>query len=141
MDDMLKSFTKQGRKLKQRLRGKKNKPDKTGTDSAEERVDSSSSLLHPVPRIAAGGHDVAGSRTSTDERQAYSRDISPQPESVSVGGREEDVDKREVSKERSRPDADASAVEGGEPGREAERVRPSLSSPSTPPSTGEPESA
>jgi hypothetical protein len=127
---MLDSLTKHGRKVKQRLRGKKNKPDKTGANSAEERVDPSSSLLQPVPHIAAGGH---GSRTSTDERRIRSGDRSPQPESVSVVGREKGGDEKEVSEERSRPDPDAGIVEGSEPGREVERVWPSPSSPSIPP--------
>ena len=133
MDDMLDSLTKQGRKLKQRLRGKKNKPDKTGANTTEENINSSSSLLRPVAHIAAGGHDGAGSRTSANERQTHSRDGSPQPKSVSVGGREADVDEKEMSKGRSRPDADADFVEGSEPSREAERVHPD-------PPTGEPES-
>ena len=87
---MLDSLTKQGRKLKQRLKGKKNKPDKKGAKTAEENINSSGSLLRPVPHIAAGGHSGAGSRTSTDE-QAHSGDRSPQPKSVSIGGREQGV--------------------------------------------------
>ena len=138
-NDMLKSFTKHGRKLKQQLGGKKNKPDKTGVDNAEERVDSSSSLLQPVPHIAASGHGGEGSGTEAGERQADSRDRSPQPGSVSVGRRDDDVDEKEVSEGRSRPGPDVGVVEDSGPSREAERIRPSLSSPPIPP-TGEPES-
>ena len=137
---MLKSLTKRGRKLKQQLGGKKNKPDKAGANSAEDSINSSSSLLQPVPHIAAGGHSGVGSRTSVDERQAHSRDRSPQPESVSVGGREEDVDKKEANRG-SRPDPDAGVVEVSGPSREAERVYSSPPGPSIPPPTGEPESA
>ena len=141
MDDILDSLTKQGRKLKQRLRGRKNKPEKTGADNAEGRVDSSSSFLQSVPHISTGGHDGAGSRASTDERQAHSRDRSPQPESVSVGEREEEADdEKEVNKEHSPPDPDFGVVGDGEPVGEAERVHAPPSSPSTPPPTGEPES-
>ena len=140
-DDMLDSVTKHGRKLKQRLRGKKKEPDETGANNTEESIDSPSSLLQPVPPISTGGHGGAGSRTSTDDRQAHSRDGSPQPEPASVGGREEDGDKTEVSKGHSRPDSDADAVEDNGPSREAEQVHPSLSRPSIPPPTGKPESA
>ena len=55
MDNILDSFTRQGRKLKQRMKGKKNKSHKTGANTAVENVDSSSSLLRPDPRTAAGG--------------------------------------------------------------------------------------
>ena len=140
MDDMLDSLTKQGRKLKQRLRGKRNKPDRTGADNAEERVDSSSSLLRPAPHIVAGGHGGAGSRASADERRIDSGDRS-QPEPVSVEGRQGVGDEKEVSKERSRPDVDAGVVEGSGASQEAERAHPSSSDPSTPPPAGEPESA
>jgi hypothetical protein len=138
---MLDSLTKQGRKLKQRLRGKKNKPDKTGANTTEEMVDSPSSLLQSVPHIAAGSHGGAGGRTSKDEGRIHPGARSSQPESVSVVGREEDGDEKEVRKERSRPDPDAGVVEDIEPSREAERVHPSPSSPSIPPPTGQLESA
>ena len=138
---MLDSLTKQGRKFKQRLRGKKNKPDKTGVKTAEETIDSSSSHLQPVPHIAASGHSGAGSRANTDEQQTQSGNRSPQPEPVSVGGKEADVDESEVSEERSRPDPDANIVEASGPSLEAELVYPSLLGPSIPLPTGEPESA
>jgi hypothetical protein len=89
MDNFLDSVTRKGRKFKERLRGKKGKRDKTGANTAEESIDSSSSLLPPVPHIAAGGHDGEGSRASTDTRQVHPRDRSPQPESVPVGGRDD----------------------------------------------------
>ena len=128
---MLDSLTKQGRKLKQRLRGKRNKPDKTGGNTAEESAASS----RPVPHIVAGGQGGAGSRTSTDERRIDSGDRSPQPVSVSVGEKEADVDKHGVGKEPSRPDPDADVVEDS---GEAAGVYSSSSSASIPP-TGEPE--
>ena len=129
MDDMLDSITKKGRKFKQLMKGKKNKPDKTGVNTAKESIDSSGSLLRPVPHTAAGSHGGGGSRTSTDERDNHSRDRSPQPESVSVLEREAVADEKEASEGRSR-----------QGGREAEGVHPSLSSTSIP-HTGEPESA
>ena len=139
MDDMLDSLAKQGRKFRQRLRGKK-KPDKTGADNAEESVGPSSSLPQPAPHIAAGGHGGAGSRTSTNERQTRSGDKSPQPGSVSVGGMEEASDEKEVNKEHSPPDPDDGVVEDSGTSQEAERVHASPSSPPTPLPAGEPES-
>ena len=133
---MLDSIAKQGRKFKQQLRGKKNKPDKTGVDNAEERIDSSSSLPQPVPHIVAGGHGGAGSRISTNEQRIDSGDGSPQPEPVSIWRRQEDGGEKEVNRERSRPDPDSSG-----PGQEAEQAPSSSSDPSAPPPAREPRSA
>ena len=129
MDNVLDSLNKQGRKLKQRLKGKNDKPDKTGAGTAES-VDSPSSLLRPASHIAAGGHGGAGSGTNTNERQTRSRDRSPQPESVSVEEKGVVVDKEEANNGRLPQDSG-----------EAERVHPSLSSPLAPPPTGESKSA
>ena len=125
MDDILDSITKKGMKFKQLMKGKKNKPDKTGTNIAES-INSSGSPLQPTSHIVTGGHGEEGIRTSTDERENPSRDRFP--ESVAVGEREVVVDEKEANEGHSRQD-----------GRGAERVYLSLSSPSTPP-TGEPKS-
>ena len=138
---MPKLFDEWRGKLKQGLGRRKNKPDKKGTNNAEERVDSSSSLLQPVPHIVAGGHGGPGGRTSMDERRIDSGDRSPQLEPVSVEWRQEGGDGKEVSKERSRPDADASIMEDSGPSQEVEQVHPSSSDPLTPLPTGGPESA
>ena len=66
MDNFLDSVTRKGKKVKERLRGKKGKRDKSGANTAKEAVSSSSSLLRPVPQIVVGGHDGEGSRASTD---------------------------------------------------------------------------
>ena len=86
MDDIRSSFSKLKKDVKYRLRGKKHAPDKVGAGTAEERVDSSGSLLRPEPHSAASGNSGGGSRTSTDVQQAHSRDPSPQPKPIPAGG-------------------------------------------------------
>ena len=144
MDNIRNSVSRLKKDLKHRLRGKKDKSDRSGANAAGERIDSSGSLPQPEPRVAAGGHDGEGSRTSTDARQVRSRDRSPQPESVPAGGsdndgkkREVDVDGKEVSQSDSRLDPNPEFVVDSRPRREVERVHPSPSTPLIPP-TGEP---
>ena len=123
MDNFLDSVTRKGRKVKERLRGKKGKRDKTGVDTAEESISPSSSLLRPIPHISAGGHDGEGSRTSTDTQQVHSRGRSPQPESIPVRGREDnregrqaDADEKEVIQGPSCPEPTVETMVGGGPG-------------------------
>ena len=137
MDNFLDSVTRKGRKVKERLRGKKGKQDKTGANTAEESIDSSSSFLRPVPHIAAGGHDGEGSRASTDTRQVHSRDRSPQPEPVQVGGRDDngkgkevDAGKKEVGQGHSRQGPNVESAVGGRP--DLAETKPLSPSPSTP---------
>ena len=118
MDNFLDSVTRKGRKVKERLRGKKDKRDKTGANTAQE----SSSVLRPVPHIAVGGHDGERSGTNTDTRQVRSRGGSPQPGSVPArgrqddrDGREDDDDEKEVSQGHSRPEPNVETVVGGGP--------------------------
>ena len=134
MDNLLDSVTRKGRKLKERLRGKKDKRDKSGVNTAEESIDSSSSFLRP---IATGGHDGKGSGTSTDARQVHSGDRSPQPESVPAEGREDDgeereadADEKEASQGHSCPEPNVETVVGGGPCLTS--VGPPSSSPPTP---------
>ena len=137
MDNFLDSVTRTGRKVKDRLRGKKGKRDKTGANTADESIGSPSSLLQPVAHIAAGGHDGGESRASTDTRQVHSRDRSPQPESVLVGGRDDggerkgvDVGGKEVSQRHSGPDQDVEVdVKSGSNGEVAQVNPPSTSAP------------
>ena len=140
MDNILDSLSKKGKKLKDRLRGKKHKPDRTGANTPGEIAGSSGSLLRPEPRIVAGGHDGEESRTSTDVQQDRSRGPSPQPEPTPAGGGDDaqqkgeaDVDEKEVSQSHSRLDPDVEAVVDSGASQEVERVYPS-------PSTGEPDS-
>jgi len=140
MDNMFDSLSKKGRKLKDRLRGKKHKLDKTGANTPGEIAGSSGSLLRPEPRITAGGCGGEGNRTSTDVQRDLSRDQSTQQEPMPAGGDdgarqrgEADVDEKEVSQSHSRPDPDVEVVVGIGASREVERVYPS-------PSTEEPDS-
>ena len=124
MHKLLDSVTRKGRKVKERLSGKRGKRDKSGVNTAEGSIGSSSSVLRQVPHIAAGGHDGEGSRTSTDTRQVRSRGRSPQPEPVPVGGREgdrleereADTDEKVVSQGRSCPEPDVETVVEDGPG-------------------------
>jgi hypothetical protein len=139
MDDIRNSFSKLKKDLKHRLRGRKHKSDRTGTNTAGERVDSSVSLPRSESRVAASGHDGEGSRISIDGRQVRSRDQSPQPELVLAGGndgkrREAGVGRKEVTL-----DSNAEFVVNSEPSQKVERVHPSPSAPPIPP-TGAPDS-
>ena len=140
MDDIFDSLSKKGRKLKDRLRGRKHKPDRTGANTPGEIADSSGSLLQPEPRIVAGSHDGEGNRTSTDVQQDHSRDPSPQPEPTPADGGDDarqrgeaDVDQKGLSKNHSRLDPDVEVVVDSGASQEVEQVHPS-------PSTGEPDS-
>ena len=135
MDNFLDSVTRKGRKVKERLRGKKGKRGKTGANTVDESIGSPSSLLRPVPHIAVEGPDGGESRTSTDARQVHSRGRS-HPEPVSVGGgrttegREADADEKEVSQDPSCLEpSDENAVGDGSGPTEA---GPLSRSPSTP---------
>ena len=140
MDDIFDSLSKKGRKLKDRLRGKKREPDRTGANTPGDIAGSSGSLLRPEPRTVAGGHDREGKRTSTGVQQDHSRDPSPQPEPTPADGGDDarqrgeaDVDEKEVSQNHLRLDPDVEVVVDSGASREVERVYPS-------PSTGEPDS-
>ena len=141
MDSFLDSVSRKGRKVKERLRGKKGKRDKTEANTAEESIESSSSFLRPVSHIAAGGHGGEGTRASTDTRRVHSRARSPQPEPVPVGGKDDDGKGKEVDTSKKEVDQ-GSSVEtavGGRPG--LAEAKPLSPSPSTPiPHSGEPES-
>jgi len=139
MDDIRDSFSRLKKDLKHRLKGRKNKPDMAGTNTAGESVDSSGSLLRPDSRVVAGGHDGEGSGTNAAEQQARSRDRYPQPaEPGPTGGsdddrqrREADVDGKEVNQGHSRPDLDVET--GAVGGEEPDQTYPSPPIPSIPP--------
>ena len=137
MDNFLDSVTRKGKKVKERLRGKKGKRDKAGANTAEEAIDSSSSLLRPVPQMAAGVHDGEGSRASTNTRQVDSRGRSPQPEAVPVRGsgdigegEEVDVGEKKVVQGHSYLEPDVETAVGDGPG--PTEVGPLVPSPPTP---------
>ena len=135
MDNFLDSVTSKGRKVKQRLKGKKGKKDKAGANITHESISSPSSLLQPVPHIAAAGRDGEGSRASADTPQVHSRDRSPQPEAVVVGGKDNDgegnsVDEKLAGRGHSRLEPNVDTVVGGGPS--PTDVGPLDPSPSTP---------
>ena len=137
MHNFLDSVTRKGRKVKERLRGKKGKRDKSGTDTAEGSISPSSSYLRPVPHIAASGHDGEGSRASTDTRQVPSRGRSPQPEPVEAvrrdddgEGKEADVGKKVAIQGHSSLEPNVETVVGSGPS--PTEVGPLVPSPSTP---------
>ena len=138
MDDILDSLSKQGRKLKNRLKGKKHKSDRVGANTPGESP-GSGSFLQPEPHLVASGCDGEGDRAGADVQQDRSRDRSPQPEPVPAGGDDDrqggeaDVNEKEVSQGHSRLDSDDEAAVGSGAGGEVERVYPS-------PSTGGPDS-
>ena len=146
MDNFLDSVTRKARKVKDGLRGKKGKQDKTGANTADDSIGSPSSLLQPVAHIAAGGHDGEESRASTDTRQVHSRGRSPQPEPVPVGGKDDDGEGKEaddgekvVGQSHSFLGPNFETVVGGGPG--LAEVGPLSASPSTLiPYGGKPES-
>ena len=136
MSNFLDSVTSKGRKFKERLKRKPGKRDKAEADVAEEGIGSPSSFLPPVPHIATDGHDE-GSRTGADTRQVHSRDRSPQPESVLVGGRDNDregkgvnVGEKVVGQRHSCLEPNVETVVGG--GAGSTEVGPLVPSPSTP---------
>jgi len=137
MDNIRDSFSRAKEDLKHWLKRKKREPGKTGANVAGERVDSSDSLSRQEPRVTAGGGDGEGNRSDTDRWQDHPRDRSPQPEPVPADG--SDNDGKELSQECSRPDPTYELVVDGGPRREIERVHPSSTAPSIPP-TGEPDS-
>ena len=137
MDGIRESFSRLKKDVKHRMRGRKNKPDRKRVDAAGERVDSSGSLLRPGSRIAASGNDGEG---STDGRQVRSRDRSPQPEPILVGGSDDDgqgsetnVDGKEVGQVDPRLDPGVEVAVGSRPSQEVEQVYPSPNAPSIPP--------
>ena len=139
MDKILSSLSNQGRKLKDRLKGRKHKRGRKGADTAGERGTSPGSLLQPGPSVAAGGHDGEGGRTTIDVPQVRSRDRSPQPEPVpphesdddDPQGREANVDEKRVSRGYSHLDPGVGVVGSGL-SREVDQVDPSPSPPSIP---------
>ena len=138
MEKFIDSLSRQGKKFKDQLKGKRHKRDREGANTAGERDDSSGSLLRPESRVAVGSHDAEGSRISIDVPQVRSRDQSPQPKPVPTGGTDDDdfqrrganVDEKDVSPGHSLLDPDVGAAVGSGPSRKAEQAESSPSVPS-----------
>lgn len=145
MDGIRDWFSRLRKGLTYLLRGRKRKPDRTRTNTAEESDGPSGSLPRPELRGTGGGHDE-GSGTSTGGRQVRSRDQFPQLESMPAGGsddnrrgREADIDGSETSHKHSHPDPDVGIAVASGSSRETEQVYPPPSTPSIPHS-GKPDS-
>ena len=140
----MEEISRQQRKFKDRFKRIRDERVREGANTAGKRDDSSGSLLRPDSRVAAGGHDGEGSRTSTDVPQLRSRGQSQQ-KPVPTGGNDDDLQKREANvdeKEVSQRDSHLkpAVVVGSGLSREAGKVEPSSSVPSIPHS-GKPDGA
>jgi len=83
MDDIRDSFSKMKKKFKQRLAGRKRRPDGTGANPDEERTDSTTSLPQPNPHVVASeGYDREEDRADAAEERVSSMDRSPQPDGL-----------------------------------------------------------
>jgi len=71
MDDIQNSFSRL-KDLKHRVGGEKHKPDRRGTNAAEERIDPSGSLPRPGPRVAASVHRSRRRREWSQHRRTAS---------------------------------------------------------------------
>ena len=128
MDDIRRSLSRLKKDFKHRVGGKKRGQDGAGTNTAQERVDSSASPLQPGPRVEE-------SRISTDVSQAYFMDPSPHPEPVTADEdphddpqrKEVDVDEKEIGRSRLRLDPDAENAAGSGPALEVKRASSPLS--------------
>jgi len=139
MDDIRASLSKTKKKLKQRLTGRKHKPDGTEVNPGEERTDSTSSLPQPEPHIVADEtHGREEDRTDAPGERVVSTGRPPQldgPESVPARGSDNgqergdaDIDGGGQKDSHPRPGVEV-AVGSGNSG-ELEVVYPSLSTPS-----------
>ena len=123
--------------IKQRLKGKKRKPDLTGVDTPSVGVDSTESLPRPEPHVAGGSsRDRGGDGDNADGQHIDSTDQPVQryePEPMSAGDSKNDqeggtagVDQEETNQTQyppPQPDIE-STVESGE--AEQESLSPSV---------------
>ena len=141
MDDIQGSLSKMKKKFKQRLTGKKHKPDGTGASPGEETPDSTSSLPQPDPHVVADeSNDQEGDRADAAGERAPSTVRPPQPdgpESVPARGNdnrqegvEAGVDGEEADQNDSHPCSDVEVAVGSGRSGELEAVDPSPSTPS-----------
>jgi hypothetical protein len=135
------SFSKLKKDVKRRLKGKRHKSDRSGTDTGGESVDSTRSPSRSGLQVVGGsGRDQGGSNTvggrahSTDgPRQPDQPETMPVVESEQARGeRETGVDGRKVNPIHPNLDPDVEAVAGSGHGGEVEPAYPSLSATSIP---------
>ena len=131
MAHLVDSLTRQGKRIRDRLRGKKHKPGKPGANTPGESVDSSGSSLQPESSIAERGNDRGWGGSNAPEQQVRSGDESPHPGTTpgSGGGdrreTEASADEKKVNQSNLRPDANVGVTVGSEPSQEVEQVQPS----------------
>ena len=143
-------FSKLKKKVKYRLTGKKQKPNKTGADAGEESVDLAGprpGSAHPL--VVGGSHDQQGNEPNTDGGQGLSTIRLPQPdEPGSMPGRGSgndqerggtDVDRGEVEQTHSHLHSDVEVGERSGPaegkdigGKTVEQAGPSTATTSIP---------
>jgi len=123
MDDIRSSLSKTKKKLKQRLTGRKRKPDGTGANPGEEGADSTSSLPQPGPHVVSDeSHARDGDGAKAAGEQAFSTDPPPHPdgpESVPAHGDDDnqeggeaDIDGGEAIQSHSRSHLEVEAAVG-----------------------------
>jgi len=137
MDDIRASLSKIKNRFKNRLTGRKRKPDGTGASASGEGTDSASSLPQPESHVVADeSHTREVDRADAAEEQVFSARRPPQPdgpESVPARGGdngreggEADIDGGErTSQSRSNPHPDVEVAVGSGRGGELEGVDPS----------------
>ena len=135
------SFSRLKERFDPKSKGRKHKPDDTGSGTEGEGVGPAGSFPRPVPYVAVGGiHGGGGGGSNADGREVRSRGQVPrpgEPEPVPSDreGRDGDVGGGEEKRSHLRPDVEV--VVGSRPGREGdgvdegevERVYPSPSMP------------
>jgi len=102
MDDIRGSLSRTKKKIKDRLKGSKRKPGRTGADAGGEEASSTSSLPPPDPHaLVGGGHNREHHEVDIGGRESSQRNLHPDVE-VAVGsgpGREgNDVDGKKTDR-------------------------------------------
>ena len=135
------SFSRLKDKLELKSKGRRPKPDGTGSGTDGEEAYPSGSLPRPAPSVAVGGHDGGGDGLNDDGPQVLSRDQLPRsakPESAHDDqGGGADLGGGGVSQKRShlRPDVEvvvASGLGQEEDSADREKLEQAHPSPSVP---------
>ena len=139
------SFSKLRERLDPKSKGRRRKPDGTGSGTEGEGVDQVDSLPRPVPHVVVGGQGGGGSGSNADLRQVHSTDRLPQPDEPEYLSSEQeveggtDVDGGEAIRRHSHLYTDAGVVRGSGSGQgddadeeEGDRSYSRLSVPPTP---------
>jgi len=126
MDDMRDSLSKMKKRVKQRLTGRKRKPDETGANPSGGAADSTTSLPPPDPQVVADESlDRGGDGPNASEEQPFSTDRPLQPggpesgpapgSDKDQGGEETGVDVGRANQRYSHPHPDVGSERSGKP--------------------------